>query len=109
MTSQVHEFHAREGGRFRVSLTYETATGMGKTTAHTDTYHGRFVELVPDERIVEAVEFETTDPALQGEMTITTSLVDANGGTDIVAVHDRLPPGVPPADNELGWRETFTY
>jgi hypothetical protein len=38
---------AREGGSFRTSLTYEQPTGTGKTTAHTDTYHGRFVELVP--------------------------------------------------------------
>jgi hypothetical protein len=34
----------------------------------TDTFHGRFVELVPDERVV-VVEFETADPALRGEMT----------------------------------------
>ena len=37
MTSQVHEFDAREGGAFRISLTYDTPTGIGKTTAHTDT------------------------------------------------------------------------
>jgi uncharacterized protein YndB with AHSA1/START domain len=49
MSSRVHVFEPREGGSFRVSLTYETATGTGKTTAHTDTYHGRFVKLVPDE------------------------------------------------------------
>jgi len=76
----------------------------GKTTAHTDTYHGRFVKLVPNEKVVEVVEFETADPALQGEMTITYELADADGGTEIVAVHDGLPPGVPAADNELGWR-----
>ena len=76
----------------------------GKTTAHTDTYHGRFVKLVPNEKVVEVVEFETADPALQGKMTITYELADADGGTEIVAVHDGLPPGVPAADNELGWR-----
>ena len=83
-------------GLFRISLTYDAPTGAGKTTAHTDTYHGRFVKLVPNEQVVEVVEFETTDPALQGEMTITTTLADADGGTDVVAVHDGLPPGVPP-------------
>lgn len=104
MTSRVHEFDAREGGRVRVSLTYDQPTGAGKTTPHTDTYHGRFVRLVPNERVVEVVEFETADPALQGEMTITITLADADGGTDLVAVHEGLPPGVPPADNETGWR-----
>lgn len=45
MTSQVHVFDAREGGSFRISLTYDTPTGKGKTTAHSDTIHGRFVKL----------------------------------------------------------------
>lgn len=102
MTSQVHAFEAREGGAFRVSLTYDDPTRAGKTTSHTDTYHGHFRELVPDLRVVEVLEFETTDPALQGEMTVTYVLADADGGTDIMAVHDGVPPGVAPADNELG-------
>ena len=107
MTSHVHAFDAREGGSFRISLTYDAPTGTGKTTAHTDTYHGRFVKLVTNEQVVEVVEFETTDPALRGEMTITISLDDADGGTDVLAVHDGLPPGVPTADNEAGWREAL--
>ena len=108
MTCLVHEFDVREGGSFRVSLTYEAPTGAGKTTAQTDTYHGRFERLVLNEQVVETVEFETEDPALRGEMTITTTLKDADGGTDVLAVHDGLPPGVSPADNETGWREALT-
>jgi uncharacterized protein YndB with AHSA1/START domain len=107
MSSHVHAFEPREGGAFRVSLTYDAPTGTGKTTAQTDTYHGRFVTLVPNEQVVEVVEFETTDPALGGEMTITISLADADGGTEIVAVHDGLPPGLSAADNELGWRSSL--
>jgi uncharacterized protein YndB with AHSA1/START domain len=104
MTSQVHDFEPREGGAFRISLTYDAPTSAGKTSAHTDTYHGRFVKLLANERVVQVVEFETTDPSMQGEMTVTFSLVDARGGTDVHAVHDRLPPGLSPADNETGWR-----
>lgn len=104
MTGLVHAFDAREGGAFRISLTYDEPTASGKTTAHTDTYHGRFVVLVPDERVVEVVEFETEEPALQGEMKITTTLTDAAGGTDLLAVHESLPPGLSPAANEEGWR-----
>jgi uncharacterized protein YndB with AHSA1/START domain len=104
MTSQVHAFDPHEGGAFRISLTYDAPTGTGKTTAHTDTYHGHFVRLVPNEQVMEVVEFETDDPALQGEMTITMTLTDAGGGTEITAVHDRLPPGLSSADNETGWR-----
>lgn len=104
MRSQVHEFEPREGGLFRISLTYDEPTRTGKSTSHTDTYHGRFVELVRDEKVVEVIEFETSDPDFQGEMTITTTLVEAAGGTDVVAVHEGLPRGVTPADNELGWK-----
>src|SRR5690349_1734614 len=64
MTSEVHAFDPWEGGFFRISLTYDAPTGTGKTTAHTDTYHGHFVKLVPGEQVVEVVEFETDDPAM---------------------------------------------
>src|SRR5262245_3749077 len=104
MTSHVHTFDGREGGSFRISLTYDTPTGIGKTTAHTDTYHGHFVKLVPNEQVVEVMEFETTDASMRGEMTITFTLTEADGGTDVLGIHDNVPPGVAPADNETGWR-----
>jgi len=37
-------------------------------------------------------------------MTITITLADGAGGTNLLAVHEGLPPGVSPADNEAGWR-----
>ncbi|MEV0295580.1 SRPBCC family protein [Nocardia sp. NPDC050710] len=105
MTSEVHEFEPREGGAFRISLTHDEPTDAGKTTDQTDTFNGRFVTLIPDEQVVEIVEFETDDPAVRGEMTITLRLADAaGGGTDLMALHDGVPSGVLPADNELGWR-----
>jgi uncharacterized protein YndB with AHSA1/START domain len=104
MTSHVHALDAREGGSFRISLTYDEPTGTGKTTAHTDTYHGHFVKLVPDEQVVQVMEFETSDATMHGEMMVTFTLTDAAGGTDVLAVHDNLPPGLSPADNETGWR-----
>ncbi len=107
MNSHVHTFDAREGGSFRISLTYDVPTGTGKTTANTDTFHGRFVKLVTNELIVEVVEFETTEPHLLGEMTITITLTDADGGTDVLAVHDELPRDLPLADNEAGWRSSL--
>ncbi|HEV7722996.1 MAG TPA: SRPBCC family protein [Iamia sp.] len=103
MTSQVHAFEAREGGTFRISLTYDAPTGTGKTSAQTDSFHGRFVRLVPDTEVVQAVEFESDDPTMQGEMTISYTLAEAGDGTELVGVHENLPPGVTPADNELGW------
>jgi uncharacterized protein YndB with AHSA1/START domain len=104
MSSQVHEFDAREGGSFRISLTYDVPDATGKSAAHTDTYHGHFRRLVPDEQVVEEFEFETADPAFQGTMTMTTTLTDADGGTDVLIVHEGIPDGVSAADNETGTR-----
>jgi uncharacterized protein YndB with AHSA1/START domain len=104
MTSCVHEFNAIEGGAFRVSLTYETPGETGKTSQHTDTYYGRFLKLATDVQVSEALEFETTDPSMQGQMTVTYTLLDTTAGTEVLAVHEGVPPGVAPADNELGWK-----
>ena len=104
MTCHVHAFDARVGGKFRISLTYDAPSRVGKTTTHTDTYHGHFVELVPNKRVVEIDEFETEDPGLRGEMKITIELADKDGGTEVVGLHEGLPPGLRDADNELGWR-----
>lgn len=104
MSCEVHDFDAREGGTFRVSLHYETADGTGKSGARTDTYHGRFAELLADERVVEVIEFETPDPLLQGAMTLTTTLVAMDDGTDVLVVHEGVPDAVPAADNEAGTR-----
>jgi uncharacterized protein YndB with AHSA1/START domain len=105
MSGEVHEFDAREGGRFRVSLTYEAPDASGKSAAHTDSYHGHFARLAPDEQVVEVLEFEAVDPALRGAMTLTTTLTDAQGGgTDVLMVHEGIPDAVPAADNETGTR-----
>ncbi|MGF7121455.1 SRPBCC family protein [Rhodococcus sp. BE178] len=107
MSAQVHEFDARAGGRFRISLTYDSPDRSGKTTAHTDTYHGHFAEIVPGKRVVEILEFETDNPSVRGEMTLSITLRDNDSDTELIAVHDDLPPGVDPADNELGWAEAL--
>ena len=56
MTSHVHAFDAREGGSFRISLTYDAPSGAGKTSGNTDTYHGRFIKLVPNEQVERAID-----------------------------------------------------
>ncbi len=104
MNGHVHEFDAREGGSFRISLTYDEPGKAGKSLSHTDTYRGYFAKLVPDELVVEVFEFETVVPGLRGTMTMTTTLTDTDGGTDVLVVHDGIPDGVPAADNATGTR-----
>lgn len=103
MTSEIHEFDAREGGRFRISLTYDAPTTTGKTTEQTDTFNGRFRRLMPDTEVVQVVEFETEDPSLAGAMTITYLLEEDGEGTLVTGTHEDLPTGLDPEANELGW------
>jgi uncharacterized protein YndB with AHSA1/START domain len=109
MKGHVHTFEPREGGKFRLSLTYEDPEHShgGKTTQDSDTVQGRFVELAPDEKIVWVVEFESQDPSFAGEMTITFSLAEADGGTEVIVLCEDIPKGVRLEDNEMGCRSSL--
>jgi uncharacterized protein YndB with AHSA1/START domain len=109
MTARVHIFDAREGGTYRMSLTYRDPQQSpgGKTSEDTDTFQGRFVELIPDEKIVESIEFESHDPGFAGQMKMTTRLADAEDGTDVMILCENLPAGVRPEDNETGTRQSL--
>lgn len=108
MSSEVHEFDARVGGRFRITLTYDDGSSAGKSGEHSDSFTGRFSELVPGEAVVQLVEFETDDAAVTGEMRISFLLRETDEGTVVVGVHENLPVGVSPDDNEVGWRMSLT-
>ncbi|WP_445529180.1 SRPBCC family protein [Streptomyces cyslabdanicus] len=109
MTAHVHAFDAREGGAFRVSLSYDEPGAQGKSGARTDTYRGHFARLVPDRLVVEVLAFETDEDALRATMTMTTSLAEVDGGTEVVIVHEGIPDEVPRADNELGTRMALDH
>ena len=108
MTAKVHAFDARPGGGYRMSLFYPTSEegSPGKSAEREDRYRARFVELSP-ERIVEAITFETDDPAFAGEMTMVITLAAQDGGIDVTIRFEDLPPGIAPADNEAGTRSSL--
>ncbi|OAV56250.1 ATPase [Rhizobium sp. WYCCWR10014] len=109
MKGIVHAFEGREGGAFSMSLVYpdDEASQPGKTSDKTDRFEGRFAELVPDERIVWATVFDSEDEGFSGEMTVTTMLSPADGGTDVTMVCDNIPSGIRLEDNEEGCRSTL--
>jgi uncharacterized protein YndB with AHSA1/START domain len=108
MSGHVHVFEPRAGGRIHMSLRYRDAAGSsGKTSADTDTFRGRFAELIPNERVIWVVEFESTDPALAGEMTMITTFADAPGGTEVAITCENIPGGIKPEDNAMGCRSSL--
>lgn len=112
MRGHIHTFEPREGGKFQMSLTYvdRLDTPRGKTSEDTDTFEGRFVELVPGEKIVWAVEFQSDQPDFAGEMTITWDLEDATRGageTEVTVLCEDIPRGIRLEDNELGSKSSL--
>src|SRR5262245_32891350 len=106
MTGRMHEFDARVGGGYRMSLFYPSTerVARGKTSDHEDMVAVRFVELVPACRIVETVRFHADDPALAGEMTIAVTFERVTGGTEVTFRCTNLPSGLRAEDNEAGAR-----
>ncbi len=109
MRGHVELFEPHAGGKFRMSLTYldQKDRPRGKTSEDTDTSEGRFVELLPNEKIVQVVEFESDQPDFAGEMRITWSLADADGGTEVTVLCENIPKGIRLEDNELGSRQSL--
>ena len=109
MTGEVHRFDLRVGGGYQMSLYYPPSetTARGKSSAREDRYIARFVELRPPSRIVEAITFDSVDPAFSGEMIMEVTFeAEANGTTASVVFKD-IPPGIRPADNETGTRSAL--
>lgn len=106
MTGAIHEFDARVGGGYRMSLFYPATERAfrGKTGPREDMLTVRFVELAPPRRIVETARFHTADPALLGEMTLVATFEVALGGTEVTLLCKNLPQGVRIEDNEAGAR-----
>src|SRR5258708_12716981 len=76
MTGEVHRFDYRVGGGYQMSLYYPSSetTFRGKTREREDRYTARFVALTPPRRIVEAITFDSVDPAFSGAMIMVVTL-----------------------------------
>ena len=106
MTGKVHAFDLRVGGGYEMSLFYPETDqeAAGKSGEREDRFATRFVELSPPSRIVQVVTFDSNDPAFSGEMTMTITLEERAGATEVTIGYEGIPAGIRPEDNELGTR-----
>ncbi len=103
MAGRFERFDARPGGSYRMVLTYSDASGApGKATADSDIVEGRFVDIVPGERVVQAVDFVSDDPAYAGTMIMTWEITAADAGTRVNVVAEDVPDGISAADHAAG-------
>lgn len=97
-TGRVLEMDARVGGIYRMQF---TNFGNGQTHA----FGGKYLELVPNEKIVNTDVFD--DPNLPGQMITTISLKAVACGTELTAVQEGIPAAIPVEMCYLGWQETL--
>lgn len=87
MKGHVDILEPHVGGKLKMSLTYldQQDRPRGKTSEDTDSSEGTFVEIIPNEKIVQVFEFESDEPEFAGEMRTTWSFVDVDGGTEVTS------------------------
>lgn len=108
MSARVLQHEPRVGGAFRMAFIYDQPQGApGKTQPDADVFHGRFLALAENRRVVEEVEFESEEPAFAGAMTVTTSLRSVAGGTEVTIMCENVPRGISQADHEAGIASTL--
>jgi uncharacterized protein YndB with AHSA1/START domain len=103
MTARFERFDPRPGGSYRLVLTYTDASrAPGKATADFDIVEARYVDIVPDVRVVQAVDFVSDDPALAGTMIMTWEVTAVDGGTRVDITADDVPDGISADDHATG-------
>ncbi|NTJ64420.1 SRPBCC family protein [Agrobacterium rhizogenes] len=109
MTCRIHVFEPHNGSSYRMALSYDALdhSTPGKSSEHTDIVSGRFLDIVPDERIVQAVDFESDDAAFDGTMTMTWSLEEVPTGTRVTIICENVPYGISREDHDEGLKSTL--
>lgn len=109
MKGKVHDFDLRAGGGYSMSLFYPDTEkeSRGKTSAKEDRFHATFVELTPPKKIIQAINFDSTDPAFSGEMIMEVMLEQKDSNTEVTFLFKNIPPGIKPEDNEAGTISTL--
>lgn len=109
MHGRFERFDMRQGGSYRLVLTYEDAFGApGKTSADSDVSEVRITQIIPGERIVQQIDFESDDPMFQGSMEMEWNLHDVDEGTEVEIVARNVPDGVRARDHAEGLTSSLT-
>jgi len=97
-TAKVHQMDPKVGGSYKMSFTNFTS---GKSHS----FGGKYLELVPNEKIRHTDRFD--DPNLPGEMTLTVTLKKVIVGTELNILQENLPDVIPAEACMLGWQESL--
>ena len=97
-TCTVHDLDAKVGGSHKMSF-------RNFTTGKSHSFGGKYLELVPGERLRYTDKFD--DPNLPGEMQVTVTLKQVSVGTEVNIVQEGIPDLIPAEACYLGWQESL--
>jgi uncharacterized protein YndB with AHSA1/START domain len=97
-TCTVHHLDAKVGGTFKMSF-------RNFTTANSHSFGGKYLELVPGQRVRYTDVFD--DPNLRGEMQVTVTLKPVSVGTEVNIEQEGIPDAIPVEACYLGWQESL--
>ncbi len=98
-TGKVHQLDAKVGGIYKMSFT-------NFSTGKSHSFGGKYLDLVPNERIRHTDKFD--DSSLPGEMHTTIALKKVLCGTELNVVQEGIPEMIPTEACYLGWQESLT-
>jgi uncharacterized protein YndB with AHSA1/START domain len=108
MTGTIERFDLRPGGSYRMVLQYpDRSPSQGKTTSDTDVVEARFVDLVPNSRVVWAADFVSDDPAYDNPMIMRWEVTSTDGGTCVEITAEHVPDAVPEEDHAAGMESSL--
>ena len=103
MVATFERFDPRGAGSYRLVLSYVDAPeSRGKSSADSDIVEARYVEIVPNVRVVQAVDCVSDDLKFAGTMTMTWAVAAVNGGTRVDVIADDVPDGISADDHATG-------
>lgn len=97
-TGRVLEMNAKVGGKYRMQF-----TNLSNGQVHA--FGGKYLELVPNERIVNTDVFD--DPNLKGEMRTTVTFKAVSVGTEMHVEQSGIPAAIPVEGCYLGWQDSL--
>ena len=110
MTARFERFDPRPGGSYRLVLTFTDASlSSGKTTSDSDVVEARYIDLVPHERVVQAVDFVSDDPAFAGTMIMTWEVAAVDGGTRVDITAEDVPNGISADAHAVGLASSLAH
>ena len=108
MTGKIHDFDARIGGGYDMSLVYKDQKTEGKTTGNEDRFSATFVELRPYEKVVQTINFKSDKSEFTDEMIMEVLLEEVRtNATKVTILFKNIPTGVDPKDNEDGTEQSL--